>query len=153
MMNPRTALAVQVALILVGLAALAFLLVEPHLEGRNAHATWVEIYFHDPFLGYVYVGAWPFFLALYRALGLFGGVRKTGAFSPASLAALHTIRRCALAIAGLVAGAVVFILVAGDKDDRPAGFFLCLLVALGAGLMAVAAGWLARKVRAVLASG
>jgi hypothetical protein len=151
-MKPRTALAAQVALILVGLAALAFLLGEPHLEGRNAHATWVEIYFQDAFLAYAYLGSIPFFFALHRAFGLFGGVRKTGAFSEATLAALRTIRRCAVAIGGFVAGAVIFVLAFGDKQDRPAGFFLCLLVALGAALMATASAWWTRKLQSALSS-
>lgn len=38
--------------VLGGIGALAFMLWEPHLEGRNAHAGLFEIYFKDPFLAY-----------------------------------------------------------------------------------------------------
>ncbi len=53
--------------VFLGIGALGFLLWEPHLEGRNAHATTFEIYFHDPFLAYVYVGSIPFFVAGVRS--------------------------------------------------------------------------------------
>lgn len=36
--------------VLVGVSAFAFMLWEPHIEGRNAKATLFEIYFKDPFL-------------------------------------------------------------------------------------------------------
>ena len=84
----------------IGIAILAFLLGEPHLEGRNAHATTFEIYFKDPFLAYVYLGSTPFFIALYRAVGLLGHVRKTGTFSQGSVDALRAIQRCALVLSG-----------------------------------------------------
>lgn len=40
----------QAVVVLIGIGALAFLLWEPHLKGRNANATTFEIYFNDPFL-------------------------------------------------------------------------------------------------------
>jgi hypothetical protein len=42
----------QIVIVLIGMGALAFMLWEPHLEGRNAHATVFEVYFKDPFLAY-----------------------------------------------------------------------------------------------------
>src|SRR3954464_6005008 len=51
----------QAVIVLIGIGALALMLWEPHLEGRNAHAGALEIYFKDPFLAYVYVGSIPFF--------------------------------------------------------------------------------------------
>ncbi len=137
----------QVAVVLIGIGALGLLLWEPHLEGRNAHATPFEIYFNDPFLAYAYVGSTPFFVALYRAFALFGHVRKNGAFSQVSVDALRAIKRCAIALIGFVAGGVVFIVMCGDKDDRPAGFFMSLLVASAAGVIAIAAAMFARKLQ------
>ena len=58
--------------VLIGLGALALLLWEPHLEGRNAHATLFEIYFNDPFLAYAYGASIPFFVSLYQAFKLLG---------------------------------------------------------------------------------
>ena len=60
----------QAVVVLIGIGALALLLWEPHLEGRNAHATLFQIYFNDPFLGYAYIATIPFFVALFQAFKL-----------------------------------------------------------------------------------
>lgn len=146
-MKSSSALFLQVAIVLIGLGMLAWMLWEPHLEGRNAHATTFEIYFKDPFLAYVYAGSIPFFVALRRAFGLLGQMRRNGAFSPATLSALGSIRRCALALLGFVAGGMVFILLFGDREDRPAGLFMSFLVALAASGLAAAAAKFARNLR------
>ena len=139
------AFVLQVAIALIGIGALVLLLWEPHLEGRNARATTFQIYFKDPFLAYVYLGSIPFFVALCRAFGLFGDVRKTDAFSQRSVDALWSIRKCAIALMGFIAGGAVFILMFGD--ERPAGVFMSLLLALVAGAMAITATVFARKLR------
>lgn len=140
----------QVVILLVGIAVLGLMLWEPHLEGRNAHATTLEIYFNDPFLAYAYVGSIPFFVALHRAFGLFGHVRRNGTFSRVTLNALRAIKRCAIAIIGFVAGAVVFILMFGDGEDRPAGVFMSVLVALAASVIGAAAAMFARNLEGAL---
>lgn len=149
-MKRHTALLAQIFIVLWGVATLAFLLGEPHLEGRNAHATTFQIYFHDPFLAYVYVGSLPFFAALHRAFGLFGAVRRSGAFSSATVDALRTIQRCALILLGFVAGGVIIIFLSGDPDDRPAGFFLALLVASATSAVAAASSRFARHLQCAL---
>jgi hypothetical protein len=146
-MKRSSALLLQIAIVLIGVGALAFLLGEPHLEGRNAHATLFEIYFKDPFLAFVYAGSTPFFNALYRAFGLLGQVRQTGAFSASSVEALHAIKRCAFAILGFVAVGVVIILMLGDGEDRPAGVFMSLLVTVAASAIAIAAKLFARNLQ------
>lgn len=140
----------QVAVVLIGIGAMALMLWEPHIEGRNAHATTFEIYFKDPFLAYVYVGSIPFFVALYRAFRLFGHAGKTGAFSQVTVDALRSIKRCAMALIGFVAGAVVIILTVGDKDDRPAGLFMALLFTGASSLVAIAAAMVARRLEDAL---
>lgn len=132
---------------LLGVGTLALLLWEPHLEGRNVHATPFEIYFEDPFLAYLYVGSTPFFVALHRAYALLGHVRKQGAFSAVTVEGLRAIKRCAIAILGFVAGGVVFILLYGDREDRPAGIFMSFLVAFAACVIAVAAAMFARNLQ------
>lgn len=144
------ALLLQVVVVVIGLAALAFLLGEPHVEGRNAHATIFEVYFHDPFLAYVYVGSVPFFVGLFRAFGLFAQVRRTGEFSAGTVDALRSIRRCAVWILGFVPGGVLFILVAGDGEDRPVGFIAAFLVSSAAIATAVVAARCARSLRGAL---
>ena len=146
-MKSRGALFLQAAVVLLGAGILALMLWEPHLEGRNAHATTFEIYFKDPFLAYLYVGSIPFFAALYRAFGLFGHVRRNGAFSQETVDALRAIKHCTIATLGFVAGGVVFILMFGDKEDRPAGVFMSLLVTVALSVIAIAAAMFARNLQ------
>jgi hypothetical protein len=145
--NSSLALFLQVAIVLIGIGTLGLMLWEPHIEGRNAHATNFEIYFNDPFLAYVYVGSIPFFVALHRAFGLFGHVRQNGTFSHVTLSALRTIKRCAIAMIGFVTGAVIFIIMFGEGEDRPGGIFMCLLAAVAASVIATAAVMFARSLQ------
>lgn len=149
-MKSSSALLFQVAIVLIGIATLSLMLWEPHIEGRNAHATTFEIYFKDPFLGYVYVGSTPYFVALYRAFGLFRHVRQHGAFSQVTVDALRAIKHCAIAIIGFVAVGVVFIIAFGDKDDRPAGVFMSLLVTFASSVVATAAAVFKRELQNTL---
>lgn len=149
-MKSSSALFLQVVIVLIGIGTLAFMLWEPHIEGRNAHATTFQIYFKDPFLAYVYVGSTPFFVALYRAFGLFGHVRRNGAFSQVSVDALRAIKRCAIVLIGFVAGGVVFILMFGDKEDRPPGVFMSFLFTAASSVIAIAAAMFARKLQNAL---
>lgn len=120
----------QIVLVLIGLGALALLLWEPRIEGRNAHATNFEIYFKDPFLALVYTGSIPFFMALYQAFKVLGYVGRNKVFSPEVVKALRTIRYCALAIIGFLVVEEIFILVMdkGDNDNPGAPIFLGLLI-------------------------
>lgn len=140
----------QVAVVLIGIGSMALMLWEPHIEGRNAHATTFEIYFKDPFLAYAYVGSIPFFVALYRAFGLFGHAGRNGVFSQVTVDALRAINRCAMALIGFVAGAVVIILMVGDKNDRPAGFFMALLFTVASSVVAIAAATVAQRLEDAL---
>jgi len=139
-----TTFSLQALVLLVGVAALAFLLWEPHVEGRNAQATWSEIYFGDPFLAFVYLASIAFFVGLHRILRVLGLVRRERTFSPEAAAAYRTIRNCAvlLLISTFIGGTLIFSV--GDREDRPAGLFLSLLMALPSILVAVAAGILGR---------
>jgi hypothetical protein len=129
----------QVVIVLIGIGVLAFLLWEPNLEGRNVNATLFEIYFKDPFLAYAYIGSIPFFVALYQAFKLLGYIRRNEIFSQRSVRALRTIKYCALAIIGFVAGSVIF-MIFGDRDDRPAGVFMRILIAFPSIVVGTAAG-------------
>lgn len=146
-MKRSSALFLQVVIFLVGIAALAFLLWEPHIEGRNAHATLFEIYFKDPFLAYVYVGSIPFFVALYRAFGLARHVREIRAFSQVTVDALRAIKNCMMTFICLVVGGVVFIIMFGDKDDRPAGILMSFLVAFPSSVIVITAAMFARNLQ------
>ena len=134
----------QTVVVLIGIGVLAFVLWEPHIEGRNAHATPFEIYFKDPFLAYAYTASIAFFVALYQAFKVLGYVRHNTTFSPATVKALRIIKFCAIAIIGFVAVGVVFILMFGDREDRPAGAFMSLLTTLGSLIIATSAATVER---------
>ena len=129
----------RMVIFLIGIGALAVLLWEPHIEGRNAHATLFEIYFKDPFLAYTYIASIPFFVALYQAFKLLGYAGQNKVFSQASVKALRAIKFCALAIVGfVVAGENIFILF-NNSDDRAGGVFMGILIAFGSIVIAAVA--------------
>ena len=123
---------------LIGIGALALMLWEPHLEGRNAHATLLQIYFNDPFLAYAYLASIPFVAALYQAFKVLGYVRQNKTFSQATVNCLRIIKYCAIAIIGFVVVSVVF-MIFGDKDDRPPGVFMRILITFPSIVIATAA--------------
>ena len=82
----------QVVIVLIGISTLAIMLWEPHLEGRNAHATLFQIYLNDPFLAYAYTASIAFFVALYQAFKLLEHIGQNKVFSPNSVKALRTIK-------------------------------------------------------------
>jgi hypothetical protein len=137
-MKRSSAIFLQVVIVLIGIGALAFLLWEPHVEGRNAHATLFEIYFKDPFLAYAYVASIPFFVALYEAFKVLGYPGQSKVFTPEAVKALRTIKYCAIAIIGFVVGSVIF-MPFGDPEDRPPGVAMRVIVTFGSIVVATAA--------------
>lgn len=137
-MKRSSTIFLQIVIVLIGIGALALMLWEPHIEGRNAHATVFEIYFKDPFLAYAYVASIPFFMALYQAFKLLGYAGQNKIFSREAVKALRTIKHCAIAIIGFVAVSVIF-MVFGDPDDRPPGVFMRILIAFPSIVVATAA--------------
>jgi drug/metabolite transporter (DMT)-like permease len=131
----------QAIIIVIGTGALTFLLWEPHVEGRNAHATLFQIYFNDPFLAFAYVGSTPFFVALYQAFRLLGYVRQDKTFSEASIKALRRIKYCALAIIVFVAIGEIFIL-SSNSDDHAPGVMMGVVITFGSIVTAAAASTL-----------
>ena len=129
-------------ILLVGVAVLAGLLWEPQLEGRNANADLVTIYFRDPFLAYVYVGSLPFFFGLYQAFKLLGYVGRGQALSPAAVEALRRIKYCALAVVAFIVGAEAYIILGVVSDDHAGPIalsivtsFLCIVTATAAAVL------------------
>lgn len=136
----------QSVTVLIAIAALAFLLWEPHLEGRNAYSTPFEIYFKDPFLAFVYLGSTPFFVTLYQAFKVLGYIRQNQTFSQPTVKSLRTIKLCALALIGLVAVGEIFIF-SNTSDDRAGGVFMGLLIAFASLVIAAAAAMFERLVQ------
>lgn len=111
----------QTVIVLTGSTVLAFMLIMPHFEGRNIHATVYQIYFNDPFLAYVYVASVPFFVALAQAFSLFGRIGRNEVFSQASINSLKKIKYCAFITATTVIAAVVYLRIdiMNGNDESP----------------------------------
>lgn len=139
-MKKSSIIFLQIVIVALGIGALALMLWEPHIEGRNAHATLVEIYFKDPFLAYVYTASIAFFVALYQAFKLLGYIGQNKVFSLNSVKALRTIKYCAIFLVGFIVGAeAYFFIVQRGKDDIAGGVFMGLLIIFGSGMVAIVA--------------
>ena len=135
----------QIVIVLIGIGALTLMLWEPHIEGRNAHATLFEIYFKDPFLAYAYIASISFFVALYQSFKVLGYAGQNRVFSKAAVKAMRTIKFCAIAMIGFIAvGEVVFVLPNSDGDDRPQGVVMGILITFGSIVIATAAAMFER---------
>jgi hypothetical protein len=145
-MKRGSILFLRAVLVLVAVGALAFLLFEPRTEGRNAHATFSEIYLHDPFLAYIYIASIALFVALYQAFRVLGYVGRDEMLSPAAVRRLRTIKRCAMVIIGFAAGAEI-IIAASNNDDPQGGFFMGVLIAFVATVVVTATSVLERTLQ------
>lgn len=141
----------QVVIVLIGIGALALMLWEPHLEGRNPHATLFQIYFNDPFLAYAYTGSIAFFVALYQAFKLLGCVARNEVFSQRSVKALRTIKYCALTLVAFIVGAEAwFFLAVRGKDDIAGGVMMGLFLIFVSVVIATAAAVFERTLQSAV---
>ena len=139
-MNRIPALFLQAVIVLGGIGILALILWEPHIEGRNVHASLSPIYFDDPFLACAYIAFIPVFVALYQAFTLLGQVRKNKIFSSDSVKAVRTIKLSAIVFIGfLLAAEVYFFVVVRGQDDIAGGVAICLFLILVSAIVAAAA--------------
>ena len=140
----------QIVIVLIGIGALALLLWEPQIEGVNAHATNVEMYFKDPFIALVYIGSIPFFVALYQAFKVLQYVRQNKTFSQMTVKALRTVQYCAIAIIGFVVVEEIFILLHHGSDDPAGGVFMGILIIFGSVVIATAAAMFERVLQSAV---
>jgi hypothetical protein len=144
-MKRSSTIFLQVVVVLIGMGALALLLWEPHLEGRNVNATLFEIYFKDPFLAYVYLGSIPFFVALYQAFKVLGYAGQNQVFSQSAVNSLRTIKYCALITAGAIVAAAAFLMIHArlypelGAQDGPEGAVVLGVVATFASIVVATA--------------
>lgn len=125
---------------LIGIATLALMLWEPHIEGRNIQATLFEIYFKDPFLAYAYIASIPFLVALYQAFMLLGYIGQNKVFSRNSVRALRIIKYCGVSLVGFIAAAeAYFFIVVRGTDDIAGGVAIGLFLILASAVIATAA--------------
>lgn len=139
-MKRRSTIFLQIVIVLIGIGALVFMLWEPHIEGRNAHATPFEIYFKDPFLAYAYLASIAFFAALYQAFKLLGYIGRNEVFSQRSVKALRIIKYCAMILVAFIVGAeAYFFIVQRGKDDIAGGVAMGLFMIFVSAVIATAA--------------
>ena len=129
----------QIVVVALGIGALAWMLWEPHLEGRNVHATLFQIYFNDPFLVWAYTVSIAFFVGLYQAFKLLGYIGQNKVFSPNSVKAVRTINYCARVIVGFVVAAEAYLFIIRPSDDIAGGVFIGLLIIFVSGVVAIVA--------------
>lgn len=134
----RSSIFLQAVVVLIGIGVLAFMLWEPHIEGRNINATLFQIYFQDPFLTYAYIASIPFFVALYQALKVLGYAGQNKVFSPEVVKAMRTIKYCAILIIAFAAVGEIFIMM-NTSDDRAGGVVIGVLITFGSIIIAAAA--------------
>ena len=138
-MKKSSIIFLQVVIVLIGVGALAFLLLEPHFEGRNAHATLFQIYFNDPFLAYAYTASIAFFVALYQAFTLLGYIGQKKVFSLNSVRALRIIKYCAITIVAFTVPAVAYLFIVRPEDDIAGGVAMGVAITFVSIVIATAA--------------
>lgn len=121
-MKKSLAIFLQSLTVLIGIGALAFMLVEPLFEGRNTNATLFQVYFNDAFLACTYIASISFFVALYQVFKLFGYVGEGKMVSVNSVRALAAIKYSAMSlIISLLAGEAYLFLVQRKIEEDIAG--------------------------------
>lgn len=151
-MKKSSTIFLQVVVVLIGICALALMLWEPHIEGRNAHATLFEIYFKDPFLAYAYIASISFFVALYQAFKLLGYVGRNEVLSQASVKALRTIKFCAMILVAFIVGAegYFFIIQRRVEEDIAGGIIMGLVMIFISVVVATAAAVFERTLQSAV---
>ncbi|WP_217603184.1 DUF2975 domain-containing protein [Chitinophaga sp. GbtcB8] len=129
----------QAVVVLIGIVALAILIRFPLTEGRAANLDLFSIYF-NPFILYGYAASIAFFVALYKAFRLLGYIGQNKVFSSDAVKALKSIKYCAIVISVLIVIAGLYIRIAHNKEDDPAGFLaICIVTTFVTVVVATAA--------------
>ncbi len=138
-MKKHSTILLQIVTVIIGVSALAFILLEPLNEGRNAHATLFQIYFNDGFLAWAYLASISFFVGLYQAFKLLEYIGQNKIFSIDAIKTLWTIKLCAKTLVGFVVAAEAYLFIARPGDDIAGGVFMGLLIIFASGIVAIAA--------------
>jgi hypothetical protein len=141
----------QAVILLLSILTLFILLRFPLYEGRNVNATLSEVYFHDPFLAYIYVAFIAVFGAYMQAFRLLTYIRNDKVFSSQGVSALRIIKVCALTFITFLLGAeaIIFITQYG-KDDIAGGVMMGIFLIFITSIVAAAAGVFERILQSAL---
>lgn len=149
-MKRSSTILLQVVIVALGIGALTLMLWEPHIEGRNAHATLFEIYFNDPFLAWAYTASIAFFVALYQSFKLLGYIGRNELLSERSVKAVRNIKYCAMTLVAFIVAAEAYLFIVRPGDDIAGGVFMGLLLIVVFGVSAVLATMFERKMKNAL---
>ncbi len=138
-MKRSSTIVLQIVILGLGIGALAFMLWEPQIEGRNVHATLFEVYFNDPFLAWAYTASIAFFVGLYQTFKLLGYIGQNKIFSQAAVNALRTIKYCATTLVGFAVAAEAYLFIIRPGDDIAGGVFMGLLMIFAFGTITITA--------------
>lgn len=133
----------QAVIGLIGMGAIAFLVIMPRHEGVNINKTSVQIYFQDPFLAYAYIASIPFFVILYQSCKVLSCVRRNQIFTPAAVKALGTIKYCAISMIAFVIGGEIWIMNM-VSDDRAGAVAMGIMITFVSIVIAAAAAMFER---------
>src|SRR5690349_20940470 len=111
-MKYASTLFLRIVICLIAIGVLAGLIWEPQTEGRNVGVDFLHIYFHDPFLAYLYIAFIPFFVALYQIFKVLGYFDNNEIFSQAAVRTVKNFKYCAAAFAALLVAAEVYLFIA-----------------------------------------
>jgi hypothetical protein len=149
-MKKTSIIFLQVVVVLIGIIVLAFMLIEPHFEGRNVNATFFEVYFKDPFLAYAYSASIAFFLALYQTFKLLKYIGHNEVLNERSMNALRTIKYSALALVGFVVLSLAYLFIARPEDDIAGGVAIGLFILTVSAISAALAGAFEKSLRSAV---
>ena len=135
----------QGVVVLIGVAALAILILFPLTEGRAVNLNLFSIY-TDPFILYSYAASTPFFIALVKAFRLLGYIGLNEAFTLNSVRALRSIKYCAILLSILIVLAGLYIRIFHDQQDDPAGFLAIAMLITFASVVAATAAAVFEKI-------
>lgn len=129
----------QAVIVLIGIVALAILIRFPLVEGRATNLDLISIY-ADPLILYGYATSIAFFIALYKAFKLLGYIGQNKVFSSDSVKTLKSIKCCAIVLGVSIVMAGLYIRIAHDEEDDPAGFIaICIVTTFASIVVATAA--------------
>ncbi len=126
-------------LLVIGLLVFAGMIYFPQTEGRAANLDLISIY-TNPFIIFIYIGSIPFFFGLYQAFKLLNLIDANKAFSQAAVNTLRNMKFASLALIGFIVLALIYIRLAANVNDDPAGpTMLGILASFGIAVIATAA--------------
>jgi hypothetical protein len=141
----------RVILVLIALATLAFCFFALPAIWKSGARVFPTVRYSVYLISIdLYLTVIPFFVALWQAGKLLRYIDQNNAFSQASVKALRTIKRCAIAITVLYVGAVPLLFPIADSDDAPGLLMVGAVIACAPFVMAVFVAMLERLLQSAI---